>query len=115
MSNFLGSHPHSILILKELWRVNQNLVIRCICEICRNENKITNLSRVLDITQEIKESLIPIVSCSDYSFAVHLGVLAGKRDFLNYDVWLKQRIKEIGTPFVLPLLRYINERIVGEI
>lgn len=115
MTSFLGAHAQSIPILKELWKANQNMVIRCISELCRNENKITNLSRVLDITQELKDSLIPIVSCADYSFAVHLGVLAGKRDFLNYDVWLKQRIKEVGTPFVLPLLKYINERIVGEI
>lgn len=71
-----------------------------------------NLSRVLDITQEIKDSLLPIVSCSDYNFAVHLGILAGKRDFLNYDVWLKSRIKDIGAPFVLPLLKYINDQII---
>lgn len=47
-----------------------------------------NLSRVLDITQEVKESLMPIVDCEDYYFAVNLAILAGKRDFLHYDVWL---------------------------
>jgi hypothetical protein len=52
-----------------------------------------NLSCVLDITQEIKESLIKIVYSNDFNFAVNLGVLAGKRDFLHYDVWLKERIK----------------------
>jgi len=52
-----------------------------------------NLSRVLDITQEIKESLIKIVYSNDFHFAVSLGVLAGKRDFLHYDIWLKERIK----------------------
>jgi CCR4-NOT transcription complex subunit 1 len=51
-----------------------------------------NLSRVLDITQEVKESLLPIVDCDDYYFAVNLGILAGKRDFLHYDVWLQGRI-----------------------
>ena len=71
-----------------------------------------NLSRVLDITQEIKDSLIKIVYCQDYDFAVNLGILAGKRDFLHYDVWLKERIKKVGTPFVKAFLKYINEWII---
>ena len=71
-----------------------------------------NLSRVLDITQEVKQSLIPIVYCEDYDFAVNLGILAGKRDFLHYDVWIKSRLKDIGTPFINALLKYINDHII---
>jgi hypothetical protein len=47
-----------------------------------------NLSRVLDITQEVRDSLLAIVYCEDYNFAVNLGILAGKRDFLHYDNWI---------------------------
>jgi hypothetical protein len=93
MTLFLGNHTHSIPILRKLWEMNQKLMIRSICELCRHEQKIMNLSRVLDITQEIKDSLIKIVYSNDFHFAVNLGVLAGKRDFLHYDVWLKERIK----------------------
>jgi len=71
-----------------------------------------NLSRVLDITQEVKESLLPIVNCDDYYFAVNLGILAGKRDFLHFDVWLKGRIQEVGTPFIKALLKYLKEQIL---
>lgn len=71
-----------------------------------------NLSRVLDITQEIKESLIKIVYCNDYDFAVSLGVLAGKRDFLHYDIWLKERIKQVGSPFVKAMIKYVNETVI---
>lgn len=88
------------------------MVIRAVCELCRHEQKIMNFSRVLDITQEIKESLIKIVYCNDFNFAVSLGVLAGKRDFLHYDVWLKDRIKQVGTPFVKALIRYVNENVM---
>lgn len=87
-------------------------MIRGICELCRHDQRIMNLSRVLDITQEVKESLIPIVDCEDYYFAVNLGILAGKRDFLHYDVWLKSRIKDIGAPFIKALLKYIKEHII---
>ena len=71
-----------------------------------------NLSRVLDITQEVKQSLIPIVYCEDYEFAVNLGILAGKRDFLHYDVWIKSRLKDVGSPFISALLKYINDHII---
>lgn len=74
-----------------------------------------NLSRVLDITQEVKESLIPIVNCDDYYFAVNLGILAGKRDFLHYDVWLASRISEVGTPFIKALIKYLKEHIIQPI
>jgi len=58
------------------------LVISSICELYKSENKkenSINLSRVLDIAQVIKESLIPLTNWNDYDFAVPLAILAGKR------------------------------------
>ena len=56
--------------------------------------------------------MLPIVNCDDYYFAVNLGILAGKRDFLHFDVWLKGRIHEVGTPFIKALLKYLKEQIL---
>jgi len=74
-----------------------------------------NLSRVLDITQEVRESLIKIVYCEDYNFAVNLGILAGKRDYLHYDQWVKSRIKDVGSPFIKALILYIQENIINPV
>ena len=74
-----------------------------------------NLSRVLDITQEVKESLLPIVECEDFFFAVNLGILAGKRDFLHYDVWLSRRIEKVGSPFIRAMIKYIKDHIINPI
>jgi hypothetical protein len=41
--------------------------------------------------------------------------LAGKRDFLHYDVWIKSRIKDIGTPFINALIKYITENIINPV
>jgi CCR4-NOT transcription complex subunit 1 len=112
MPQFLGNHINSIIVLQALWRNNQALMIRAICELCRHDQRIMNLSRVLDITQEVKESLMPIVDCEDYYFAVNLAILAGKRDFLHYDVWLQRRIADVGTPFIRALLKYVREHIL---
>jgi hypothetical protein len=60
---FIVNQQNSNPLLKRLWEYNQNLMIRGICECCRHEQRFINLSRVLDITQEIKDSLIKIVYC----------------------------------------------------
>lgn len=39
-------------------------------------------------------------------------MLAGKREFFHFDVWLKERIKGVGAPFVKALVKYINEEII---
>jgi CCR4-NOT transcription complex subunit 1 len=85
MPVFLGNHVNSSIVLGNLFTLNQPLFIRGICELCKHDQRLMNLSRVLDITQEVRESLIKIVYCEDYNFAVNLGILAGKRDYLHYD------------------------------
>lgn len=85
---YLSNHTSYIRLLESLWENNDDLVISSICELYKNENKkensCLNLSRVLDITQNIRESLIPLTYWNDYGFAVALGILAGKREFLHF-------------------------------
>ena len=100
-------------MLKKLWELNKDLMIRAICELCHPNQKVINLSRVLDITQEVvKDSMLKIVYNQDYEFAVNLGILAGKRDFLHYDVWLKERIKGVGSPFARALIDYLKVNVI---
>ena len=112
LPQFLSNHVNWVPVLKGLWELNQEIVIRGMAELYRNDNTLMNLSRVLDISQEIKDSLLVILETQDYSFSVQLGILAGKRDFLHFDLWLSKRIDVVGTPFINALLHYIRERIV---
>lgn len=115
MPLFLGNHTNSSVVLQKLFESNQSLFIRGICELCKHDQRMMNLSRVLDITQEVRDSLIPIVYCEDYTFALNLGILAGKRDFLHYDVWIKSRIREVGSPFINALIKYIQDHIINPV
>ena len=112
MPIFLGNHINSSVVLQKLFELNSALFITGICELCKSDQRLMNLSRVLDITQEVRDSLLAIVYCQDYQFAVHLGILAGKRDFLHYDVWIQSRIKDVGTPFINALIKYFQELII---
>ena len=111
---YLLNHSNSIPILESLWKLNQTLMISAIFELYRKENSSLNLSRVLDITQEIKDSLMPIANCNEYAFSVSLGLLASKREFLHFEHWITDRIKTIGNNFISAILKYLEENIISQ-
>lgn len=49
---------------------------------------------------------------NDYGFAVALGILAGKREFLHFEQWIKERLKKIGAPFLNAVLSYVEENLL---
>ena len=111
---YLLNHSNSIPILESLWKLNQTLMISAIFELYRKENSSLNLSRVLDITQEIKDSLMPIANCNEYAFSVSLGLLASKREFLHFEHWITDRIKSVGNNFITAILKYLEEHIISQ-
>ena len=106
---FLSNHVNSIIVLEKLWKLNQKLMVRAMSNLYKYDPNMMNLSRVLDITQEIKDLLLTIVNTEDHEFTIPLGILAGKRDFLHFDQWLCERIRNVGEPFVEALLNYLEE------
>ena len=110
---FLGNHMNSFSVIEEVWNSNKELVISAIANMYNSSPDLMNLSRILDITQKLKESLLLLVNCSDYKFAVNLAILAVKRDFLHIDSWLKERIKTVGDDFMLALIDYIKENLIN--
>jgi CCR4-NOT transcription complex subunit 1 len=50
MPLFLGNHANSSIVLQKLFEFNSSLFIRGICELCKHDQRLMNLSRVLDIT-----------------------------------------------------------------
>jgi len=111
---FLGNHINSIAVLEEVWTYNKELVIKTICNLYKSNPDLMNLSRILDITQKLKDSLIPISSCNDHNFTVNLAILAVKRDFLHIDQWLNDRITKVGDDFIESLLGYIKENVIKQ-
>ncbi|EGR28755.1 transcriptional protein, putative [Ichthyophthirius multifiliis] len=117
--NYLSNHSSSVQILEAIWKKNEDLLINAMCELYKNDNKkentCLNISRILDISQQIKDSLISLTNCKDYYFSVSLGILAGKREFLHFDQWINERIKNVGNPFVEALLTYIDDNLLSQI
>ena len=113
LTSFLGNHMNSFAVIEEVWNSNKDLVIRTISNMYNSSPDLMNLSRILDISQKLKDSLLLLVNCNDYKFAVNLAILAVKRDFLHIEQWLKDRIEKVGDDFVEALLTYIKDNLIA--
>ena len=112
LPSFLTGHTNSTPVLSEIWTINKELVINSMAELYKLNPKKMNLSRVLDISQSIKNSLLDIITnTKDYNFALQLGMLGAKRDFLHFENWIKMLIQNQGDPFVRCLLSYIKKNL----
>ena len=88
LPDYFNKHNCSTELLEALWKVNPDLFIRSLSLICVTEkgsetSSNISLSKVLDITQSIKNSLLRLTNSNEYSFSIALGMLAAKRDFLH--------------------------------
>ena len=110
---FLIGHANSIPILTEIWSVNKELIINSITELHRLYPKNMSLSRVLDISQIIKNSLLDIITTTkDVDFAIQLGLLSSKIDFLQFENFILTLIQNQGELFVKLFLEYINKTLI---
>lgn len=44
-----------------------------------------------------------------------MGILAGKREFLHFEQWIKERLKLTGAPFLNAILNYIEDHLLKNI
>ena len=109
----LMSKSNNKELIEEIWNTNKNLVIKILIKMWQTNPDLMNLSKILDISQKLKDSLLLLVSNNfDYNFAVHLAILSVKRDFLHIEQWLKERISKVGNEFIEAILNYLNVYII---
>lgn len=104
---FLGNHPNSSYVLQKLWGVNRSLVMRGMVESYNKDAYC--LSRLLDVAHDIK-ALSPILEIRPFAFAIDLAALASRREYLNLEKWLQDRINEHQLEFVVACLSYLKEK-----
>ena len=113
LNPILSNHNTSQNLIDEIWNTNKNLVIKILIKMWQTNPDLMNLSKILDISQKLKDSLLLLVSNNfDYNFAVHLAILSVKRDFLHIEQWLKERISKVGNEFIEAILNYLNVYII---
>lgn len=111
---FLSNHINSSSLLEDLWNLDSKRFIEALALLHSTIPEVVTISKILDITQKVKDCLIPMVSSKFTNFSICLGILAVKRDFLHIDPWLSDQIEKKGDEFIIPLINFINNNVVQE-
>jgi len=64
---------------------------------------------LLDVAHEVK-ALSPILEIQPFSFAIDLAALASRREYLNLEKWLQDRIDEHQVDFIRACVAYLKEK-----
>jgi len=114
LPNFIYNFQNWNNVLEEIWNNNSELLIQALCYTYRNNSDVLNLSKILDLTQKLKDSLMQVTTCNDHYFTVNLGILSAKRDYLRLEQWLSERINTVGDDFIAALLSYLKENVINQ-
>lgn len=109
---YIAGHSSSNLVLARLWKVNPDLFISGLMELYLQDN--TSLSRVLDITQDMK-ILTHVLAVKSYPFVIDLAALASRREYLNLEKWLQDSIASDKDMFVMACLEFLSQKVVAAI
>ena len=102
-------------LIDEIWNTNKELIISIIAKMWENDTDIQNLTNIFEIANtKLNESLQLLVNSKYYDFSVNLGIFAAKRESLNLEQWLKERINKVGDEFLEALLDYIKKNLIQQ-
>ncbi|KAL0097780.1 Not1 transcription factor, partial [Phycomyces blakesleeanus] len=108
----LKGHPGSTLALTKLWQLNPSFFIKSVLEFYAEDS--TSLMRILDFTHELK--IIPqMLEVQPFFFAIDLAALASRREYLNLEKWLQDKISEHKDAFVRVCLDFLSQKISAEL
>jgi CCR4-NOT transcription complex subunit 1 len=116
---FLAAHPNSGVILAHAWH-SQSIQIKPILMLsmadwylkaaAEGDSEHSRLSRILDVAQDLK-ALSLMLSGQPFTFVIDLAVLASRREYLNLEKWLTDKIREHGEIFVAATVKFLTRKI----
>ncbi|KAG0182584.1 hypothetical protein DFQ29_003364 [Apophysomyces sp. BC1021] len=109
---YLTGNASSALVLTKLWKVKPDFFIKSVLEMYTKD--ATSLTRILDFTHELK--ILPqMLDVQPFFFAIDLAALTSRREYLNLEKWLQDKITEHGDAFVRSCLDFLSQKIAAEI
>ena len=115
---FLAAHPNSGVILAHAWH-SQSIQIKPILMLSmadwylkagqEGDNEHSRLSRILDVAQDLK-ALSMMLNGQPFPFVIDLAILASRREYLNLEKWLGDKIREHGEIFVAATVKFLQRK-----
>ena len=99
-------------LLEEIWNKNRDLIIKSIYNIWINQPNSIILNKILDNSLKIKDSLSYFLNSKYYDFSINLAFLASKKELINLDQWIKERIRKGGEFFLESFLHHLQINLI---
>ena len=104
----INQNDSSLYLLEEMWDKNRDLIIKIINNIWLSQPNSITLNKILDISQTLKDCLSYLVNSKYYDFSVNLAFLASKKELLNLEQWMKDRMRKAGEDFLEFFLNFLQ-------
>lgn len=106
--SMITGHVNCPIVLPRVWELNPSLIMSGFLLMYLSDN--TSLSRILDVAQDFK-GLPQILDSKPFTFTIDLAALASRREYLNLEKWMQDRIRKDGEPFIAATLEFLNEKV----
>ncbi|KAK4519925.1 uncharacterized protein ATC70_010169 [Mucor velutinosus] len=109
---YLAGNTSSVLVMTKFWKVKPDLFKKNIIDLYSQEP--TSLTRILAFVHELK--ILPtILDIQPFLFTIDLAALATRREYLNLEKWLQDKIKEHGVVFSQACLKFLSNKVRAEL
>ncbi|KAI9272225.1 CCR4-Not complex component, Not1-domain-containing protein [Helicostylum pulchrum] len=105
---YLTGNASSVLVLTKFWKIKPDLFEESIINLYSKEP--TSITRILAFVHELK--ILPtILDIQPFLFTIDLAALATRREYLNLEKWLQEKINEHGEPFSQACLKFLGKKV----
>ncbi|KAH9440897.1 hypothetical protein Pst134EB_029549 [Puccinia striiformis f. sp. tritici] len=109
LQSFLKGHPSHQLVFLRIWQLDPDFLMTALRDFY-HENEM-NVTRVLDITQDLKLLDQVLNYQPDVNMIIDIASLASRREYLNLEKWLGDRIAQYGSSFINGCLDFLSKKV----
>lgn len=107
-TSFLTGQPAHQLVFFKLWQMDQELVLTLLKEFYAESE--LNIGRIVDIAQDL-HILPQVLDIRPWRLALDAAALASRREHLQLDRWLDNRIDQHGAPFIKEVMNFVGSKV----
>ena len=108
---FLAGHPNHQLVFMRIWQIHPAYLTTAFRDFY-DENNL-NITRILDVAQDLK-ILEPLLEVQPFTFALDVAALASRREYLNLDKWLADKVAAHGVDFLHAVILFLQQKMESE-
>ncbi|THG98906.1 hypothetical protein EW026_g3357 [Hermanssonia centrifuga] len=111
LAMFLAGHPNHQLVFMRIWQIEPKYLSNAFHDFY-NESHL-NVTRILDVAQDLK-ILDQMLEVPPYPFALDIAGLASRREYLNLDKWLADKVTGHGADFLHGVIAFLDSKMDSE-